>query len=305
MYLYTKFVYFLLKFGGSMQKLFFLFILLINIPLHAVTTVKIILPESEKDVRYSYYLDLLELALDKTTKKYGKYDLNIQYRDVTRKRLISYLAEGSPDLDVIWTGTTIEREKIMLPIRIPLLKGLKGCRLLLINKDKKDVFSKIKSVNELKKMTAIQGIDWPDTEILTANNFKVETTVVYEGMFKMLNLQRVDYFPRAINEPFEELKARPNLNLMIEPSIMLYYPAPNFFFVNIKKTELKNRIEEGLNMAIKDGSFDKLFYNHPSNSQIFKKINFKKMKIFKLNNPFLTKETREIMNKKEYIIKID
>ena len=288
-----------------MRRLIFLFLLLINISSYGITNVKIILPESEKDVRYTYYLDLLKLSLDKTTKKYGKYELNIQYRDVTRKRLISYLADGSPDLDVIWTGTTIEREKIMLPVRVPLLKGLKGCRLLLINKDKKDVFSKIKSVNELKKMTAIQGIDWPDTSILTANNFKVETTAIYEGMFKSLNLQRVDYFPRAINEPFDELKARPNLNLMIEPSIMLYYPAPNFFFVNIKKIELKNRIEEGLNMAIKDGSFDKLFYNHPSNSEIFKKINFKKMKIFKLDNPFLTKETKAIMNKKEYVIKID
>lgn len=288
-----------------MYRLIFLFLLIINISSYGVTTVKIILPESEKDVRYTYYLDLLKLSLDKTTKKYGKYELNIQYRDVTRKRLISYLADGSPDLDVIWTGTTIEREKIMLPVRIPLLKGLKGCRLLLINKDKKDIFSKIKSVNELKKMTAIQGIDWPDTSILTANNFKVETTAIYEGMFKSLDLQRVDYFPRAINEPFDELKARPNLNLMIEPSIMLYYPAPNFFFVNIKKMDLKKRIEEGLNMAINDGSFDKLFYNHPSNSELFKKINFKKMKIFKLDNPFLTKETKAIMNNKKYIIKID
>ena len=94
-------------------------------------------------------------------------------------------------MDVIWTGTTIEREKIMLPVRVPLLKGHKGCRLLLINKDKKDVFSKIKSVNELKKMTAIQGIDWPDTSILTANNFKVETTAIYEGMFKSLNLKDI------------------------------------------------------------------------------------------------------------------
>ena len=134
-----------------MRRLIFLFLLLINISSYGITNVKIILPESEKDVRYTYYLDLLKLSLDKTTKKYGKYQLNIQYRDVTRKRLISYLADGSPDLDVIWTGTTIEREKIMLPVRVPLLKGLKGCRLLLINKDKKDVFSKIKSVNELKR----------------------------------------------------------------------------------------------------------------------------------------------------------
>ena len=43
----------------------------------------------------------------------------------------------------------------------------------------------------------------------------------------------------------------------------------------------------------------------PEQLQIFKKINFKKMKIFKLDNPFLTKETKAIMNKKEYVIKID
>ena len=52
-----------------MRKLIFLFLLLINISSYGITNVKIILPESEKDVRYTYYLDLLKLSLDKTTKK--------------------------------------------------------------------------------------------------------------------------------------------------------------------------------------------------------------------------------------------
>ena len=285
-------------------KLFSLFFLIIVI-VYGSTNVKIILPKSSSDVRFNYYLDLLKLSLDKTIKEYGTYKINIEYTDISRQRLITYLSEGSPFVDVIWTGTNIEREKAMLPVRVPLLKGLKGLRLLIINKYNQDVFSNIKNVNDLKKLVAIQGVDWPDTAILLANGFKVETSTNYDGMFKMVSSQRVDYFPRALNEPFDEILLRPDLDIMIEEKIMLFYFLPNFFFVNIKKPILRDRIEKGLNIAISDGSFDKLFYNHPSNKEVLNKINFSKMKIFKLDNPYLTKETKKIINNKKYILNFE
>lgn len=278
--------------------LLFLFIFYFTFP---QTIVKIVLPKSESDVRYSYYLDLLKLSLDKTSSKYGSYKFETEFADVTRQRLATYLADGSPYVDVIWTGTNIQREEIMLPVRIPLLKGLKGYRLLIINKDREKEFDKIDSINDLKKLIAVQGVDWPDKDILLANGFKIETNPNYNGMFLMVENKRVDYFPRAINEPFEELRLRPDLNLTIAKKVMIYYPLPNYFFVNIKKPELRNRVEEGLNIAIKDGSFDKIFYNHPSNKELFQKVNFKNMKIFKVENPYLTQETKKIMNDKKYI----
>lgn len=51
----------------------------------------------------------------------------------------------------------------MLPVRIPLLKGLMGCRISIINKKNRKKFAKIKSVEELKKLTALQGHDYFDT----------------------------------------------------------------------------------------------------------------------------------------------
>lgn len=280
------------------RTLFFLFIFSFVFP---QTTVKIVLPKSESDVRYSYYLDLLKLSLDKTTSKYGTYKFETEFADVTRQRLATYLADGSSYVDVIWTGTNIEREESMLPVRIPLLKGLKGYRLLIINKEREKDFDKITNINDLKKLVGIQGVDWPDKDILLASGFKIETNPNYNGMFLMVHNNRVDYFPRAINEPFDELKLRPDLNLTIAKKIMIYYPLPNYFFVNTKKAELRNRIEEGLNIAIKDGSFDKLFYNHPSNKEVFQKVDFKNVKIFNIENPYLTEETKRVMNDKKYI----
>lgn len=284
------------------MKILLTFFMLLT-SLFSMTEVNIVLPKSNIDTRESYYVELLQLALDKTKSKFGDYKLTIKKEDISRQRLATFLAEGSSFVDVIWTGTNIEREKAMLPIRIPLLKGLKGMRLLIINKHNQSLFSNINNVDELKKLVAVQGVDWPDTAILKANGFKIETSPNYEGMFMQIDSSRADYFPRAINEAYVEVNLHKNLNLMVESKIVLYYFLPNFFFVNVKKSNLRDRIEEGLKIAINDGSFDKLFYNHPSNVAL-KTINFSKMKIFKLDNPFLSEETKKLMYRKDLIIPI-
>lgn len=286
------------KFG-----IYIILFLLLSINLNCTTVIKVIKPESEKDVRQQYYEKILILALEKTKSKYGEYKIervDIGYQG----RRATLLAEGSPVLDLIWTMTNREREKTMLPVRVPLLKGLMGYRLLIINKNNAEKFKNIKNIEELKKLTAVQGHDWPDTEILITNGFKVEKATIYEGMFKMISLKRVDYFPRGLNEPFDEIKNRPKLNLMVESSIMLKYFAPFFFFVNVKRADLRDRIEEGLNIAIDDGSFDELFYSDISNKEMLDKVNFNKMKIFELENPYLTPETKKLQNNKKYIFQI-
>jgi len=284
--------------------IFFIVLLFISFSLNGVTVVKISIPQEELYTRNSYYIELLKLALDNTTKKYGPYEIKNIEKDIVQSRISNYLGEGSNSIDLMWTMTSAERERLMLPIRIPLLKGLMGCRLLIINKSNVNLFEKLNNVSELKKLIAVQGHDWPDTDILIANGFKVEKATNYEGMFKMISIGRGDYFPRAINEPFEEIKLRPDLNLAVEKNIMLFYFSPMFFFVNINNPKLRDRIEEGLYIAIKDGSFDKHFYNHPSVKQALQKVNFKKMKVFKLDNPLLTPETKALIGKKDLILQI-
>lgn len=271
---------------------------------YSVTTIKVMKPESNNDLRQGYYLKMLVLSLEKTKAKYGDYKIENVVSGL-QFRTANLLANGSSLVDVMWTMTNIDREKIMLPVRIPLLKGLMGYRILIINKKDTEKFLAINRVEELKKMRALQGHDWPDTDILLANGFQVEKSTYYDGMFKMINGGRVDYFPRAINEPFDEIKKREKLNLTIEKKIRLYYFAPIYFFVNVNKPQLRDRIEKGLEIAIVDGSFDKIFYSEKSIKNIIENINNDKIKLFKLENPFLTEETKKIQNNKKYILDIN
>lgn len=59
---------------------------------------------------------------------------------------------------------------------------------------------------------------------------------------------------------------------------------------------LAERIEKGLNIAIENGDFDREFYNHSSMKPLFKEGNIKNRRIFKIPNPFLTEETKKLLD---------
>ena len=107
----------------------------------------------------------------------------------------------------------------------------------------------------------------------------------------MLSYKRFDYFPRGVNEIWEEVRTHRNQGLIVEKTLLLKYPAPIYFFVNKRNVELAKRLEKGLRLAIQDGSFDRLFLNHPSNRPIFELAQMKKRRIFLLKNPLLPEET--------------
>ncbi|MCX4025122.1 hypothetical protein H0A36_28990 [Endozoicomonas sp. SM1973] len=253
-------------------------------------TVRYSPPESKHDKRYVYFLSLLEIALKNTQDTDGSFSLEMSQSIMNQDRAIASLQQNKY-LDVIWTMTSVEREKLLLPIRIPLLKGLLGHRIFIIREADKEKFFKVKTLTEMKQLQAGQGHDWPDTKILQANGFPVTTSPNYEGLFTMLEHFRFDYFPRGVPEVWEELKEYSNKSLVLEMNLMLYYPAPIYFFVNNSNITLATRIEKGLWIAIDDGSFDELFYSHPSHAQVFKLAKMEKRIIFKLSNPLLPKKT--------------
>ncbi|WP_163833420.1 hypothetical protein [Spartinivicinus ruber] len=56
------------------------------------------------------------------------------------------------------------------------------------------------------------------------------------------------------------------------------------------------RIRVGLQKAIEDGSFNELFYSHPTTKKIFELANIANRLVIDLDNPFLTKKTKVIVN---------
>jgi len=259
-------------------------------PFHQnVTQIKTIPLDENNASHAQYYVRLLNLALEKT-KGEGTFNISHTQKVMSQARAITSLEQGV-DINVMWTMTSKERESRLYPIRIPLIKGLIGYRVFLIRKTDKEIFNKINTIEDLSKLKAGQGADWPDTEILRSNNLKVVTNTKFKLLFSMLERQRFDYFPRGVSEAWSELKHNNNKGFMIEPSILLKYPAPIYFFVSKSNKMLGERIKQGLLLAISDGSFDELFYNFPAHKAIFNQANIEGRKHFELNNPYLTQET--------------
>jgi hypothetical protein len=116
----------------------------------------------------------------------------------------------------------------------------------------------------------------------------------YENLFKMLMKKRFGFFPRGINEAWNELnsKGKTYPDLAVEKYLALYYPFPIYFFVNKNKPELAQKIEHGLEIALEDGSFKKLFFEY--HDTIIKQANLNDRIVFRLTNPILPKGSPEI-----------
>lgn len=216
-------------------------------------------PETmQDDKRGDYPVALLRLAIEKSG---NKFVLQPSKSDLAQQRTIHQVATGT-GTDIVWTFTTKSLEQQLLPIRIPIDRGLLGWRLLLIRKNEQSRFQQVTDKQQLAQLIAVQGHEWPDVNVLKSNDFKVITGANYSGLFNMLKLGRADYFPRAISEIQFELETHSNNELAIAESIVLYYPAPMYFFVNPKDIALAQAIEHGLRTAITDGSFKQLFLAH-------------------------------------------
>ncbi len=187
----------------------------------------------QTDYRYEYRIKLLDLALTKTTKEFGGYQLVGVDKNLTQGRGSSQLQHGK-GLDIAFFPTNREREQSFLPIRIPILQGILGYRVLLVHKSNQSGFSKIETLEQLKKRyMAGFGQHWADMAILESNNIPVIGVAKYELLFAMLDAKRFDYFPRGINEAWIEVEKYQNQykNMTVAPNIALYYPYYVYFFV--------------------------------------------------------------------------
>ncbi len=244
---------------------------------------------SRLDQRNSYFVDMLRLALDKSREEFGDYELQGVPLRMPQGRILRLLSTGE-QVDVLWSMTTRKREQHLRPVRIPLAKGLMGYRLLVVRQQDGDRFTAIRSLEALASRVAGQAADWPDTDILRHNDLPV-TTSGYLSLFTMLRRERIDYIPRALSEPWVEVAQRPEFGLQVEPTLMLYYPTANYFFVQQRNGALAERLERGLENAIADGSFDELFYHHPSHRLAFERSQLSRRRVLTLDNPLLPERT--------------
>ena len=232
-----------------------------------------------------YPLSLLKLALSKVESSYQLAPSDVF---MNQGRALKQLATGD-DIEVLWTMTSATREETLNAIRIPIYKGLIGWRIFLINENPSIDFTRPIPLEQAKELKIIQGHDWPDTAILKHNQFNVLTGPHYEGLFKMLQYKRADLMPRSIIEVWNELKVNAASNIQLEEHTLISYPTASYYFVSKNNKALAQTLRQGLNIALKDGSFDALFQLHFS--KMIEQAKLDNRTHYRLENPLLTKET--------------
>ena len=198
------------------------------------------------------------------------------------------LSRAAQRLDVMWTMTTVEREQQARAIRVPLFKGLFGWRLLLAVPAMAEQLRQVRTLDELRRFSMVQGLDWPDTGILRANGLQVIASPGYDAMFKQLRLGRADAFPRGIEEIWWE-QTRHGQGLVVVPDLCLHYPAAIYFFLAPGDDELAGALELCLQRLRASGAFDRLFLQHHGND--IARAQLGSRHVIELHNPLLPKQT--------------
>ena len=250
---------------------------------------------SKRDV---YYVTLLTMALERSGVPFELTEVKLP--DYSEKR--SVLLIESNQYDVHWLNTTPERERKLLAVRVPLDKGAIGWRTFFIRPELQPVLDKVSSADDLKPLVFVQGHDWPDAAILLQSGFAVERSSNWDGLFRMVELNRAQLFPRSILEISAEQKEPVAQGLVIEKNLILRYPAAYYFFVSRDKPELAKIIERGLKKSFADGSFDELFFKNFGKP--IAELDLAKRRIISVDYPELIIEDESLWFSREWFAKV-
>lgn len=233
--------------------------------------------------RYQYQVELLQHVLDLTANEYGAAHLEAHLDETS----IDEFSLMKRDVDVLFLPTSRNREARFIAVKIPLLQGMLGFRLLLAKPETNRKLSQIERVEAFRnRLIGGAGIYWEDLKILNHNKLLTKVTQHYDQLYPMLETNSIDYLSLGGNEIFVELelKSKRYPNLEINSDVAFYYPFPMYYFVHLSKPELAQRIEVGLHKALSDGSFRQIFNKYYLEAiQHIKEL--KIQKVFYLENP--------------------
>lgn len=247
-------------------------------------------PEVAGDARYQYYWSLLGAALEATRLDWGDFRLQEYPTAMSFERVLAEVAGGNGRVNILVRATNRELEGRLLPVALPLDKGLLGYRIFLTRRDVLPGLEKVRSAQDLKAFSFGQGRNWSDVPVLVANGFRVETGSDYQALFRMLAGRRFDLFPRGVIEiagEWSREQAR-QPEIVIERRLLLHYPMPRYFFVPRTKEgqKLARRIDEGLKRLVANGEFERRYQAYKR--EVLRGVALAGRRVIEIPNPGLS-----------------
>lgn len=237
-------------------------------------------------LRYGY--QLLDAALDRSVAQYGPYRVEPVLTEMSIARLQREVVKGDV-VNVVVRAANSRREadEEVIPIDIPLDKGLNGYRVAIIRASDQDRLARLGDIAGLRQLRIGIGEQWNDVPIYRHNDIPLVAAKEYESLLGMLERERFDLFPRpatGIISEFNDLKAQ-YPSLAIEQHLLIRYPLGMYAFVSKSTPRLAERIRYGLEEMQKDGSMDSHFDQYFA--QTAADLHLSTRTIIELDNPYL------------------
>ena len=235
----------------------------------------------------TFHFELVDAALEITRPEFGDYIIEPYGLAPTAKRQAILLSEGTL-LNLQWAspGTPISQADVV-QIPFDFLQSILGYRICLINSKTRVNLADAAPPGDLKKIRIGQGYDWTDVEVYRHNQIPIFVYPGLENLIPALGLNRIDCLALGANEvqfKYEDLKKKYPF-LKVDPSLILYYHFPIYFYVSKKHPELAQRMTIGLDKLQKSGAYAALFNKHYA--QYLAPLNLQNRKIICLVNPYL------------------
>ena len=226
----------------------------------AVDTAKVLKPALDKDKRALHKNEVIYRSLQITEGEFGVFKFETVDLNMHPGRGLESIKDGNL-INVGIVPHNSKWDQYTLAVKVPVRQGLLSYRLLLVNKQDLSKYSQVKTLDDLKELTAGLQTNWATTRVFQHLELNHLTGHNFEGLFLMLKKRRFDYIPRAVYEIYDELDNRKDVlnDIVIEPNLALYLPMPSYVYVSPEEPRLAQRIEAGLTKMQNNGELKAIF----------------------------------------------
>ena len=219
-------------------------------------------PENDDFTRSSMQFAVLKEALNKTVARYGPYTLEYSAVKMNHPRSVADMTSAQSTVNVTARTYQSALAESLLALPFPIDRGIVGHRVLLIRSGTAPQFAHIKTLAQLRSVRFGTVSTWSDVHIFDANGIPSEHGGSLDSLVKMLTARRFD----AISLDIEEVQkiVLDQRDVEVEPHLLLHYPSARIYYFTRDKDGQANleRIRAGLDMTVRDGSFQRLFQHY-------------------------------------------
>lgn len=217
--------------------------------------IALVFPVRAEDDTYLYYEELLRRSLEA-----AGHRIRLEFTEsLPQKRAVEMLERGEISLYPLLE--TAERDEKFVPVRVDLVGGLLGHRVLLVPSGRSAVYAGVNSLEDFRRLGAVGslGEDWFDCRVWESNGLPyLAVSGDWRSIYEMLERgdRGIDYFSRGVTEIVEDAKGHPGLE--IEPRLVLFYDRDARFYLSRSAAVYRDVIESALREAEESGLMDEI-----------------------------------------------